>query len=97
MRACARAAGAPPAPERELVPLHADADGALAVGRADGRGAYVCPNQACVESMTAAGGLLTRSLRARVSVPDGLWQAVRDAAGSAPDTDTVPSRCRESV
>jgi hypothetical protein len=29
-------------------------------------------------------GLLSRSLRARVSVPDGLWQAVRSTAGTAP-------------
>jgi predicted RNA-binding protein YlxR (DUF448 family) len=72
------------------VPLHAAADGSLAVGRAGGRGAYVCAKRACVESMTARKGLLTRSLRARVSISDGLWQAVRDAAGSAPDTDTVP-------
>ena len=77
-------------PQRELVPLHAAADGSLAVGRADGRGAYVCAGQACVESMIARRGLLTRSLRARVSISEGLWQAVRDAAGSAPDTDTVP-------
>jgi len=70
-------------PQHELVPLHAGAAGMLAVGRADGRGAYVCPEAACVAAMAARPGLLTRSLRARVSVPDGLWQAVRSAAGSA--------------
>ena len=63
-------------PQHELVPLHVDA-GALAVGRAPGRGAYVCPDEACVAALTARRGLLSRSLRARVSVPDGLWQAVR--------------------
>ncbi len=53
------------------------------VGRSEGRGAYVCPNEACVAELIARQGLLKRSLRARVNVPDGLWQAVRSAAGSA--------------
>ena len=70
-------------PQHELVPLHVDAGGTLAVGRAAGRGAYVCPSEACVAALSGRAGLLSRSLRARVSVPDGLWQAVRSAAGSA--------------
>jgi uncharacterized protein len=70
-------------PQHELVPLHADASGGLAVGRAPGRGAYVCPSEACVTALSARQGLLNRSLRARVSVADGLWQAVRGAAGGA--------------
>ena len=53
------------------------------MGRAAGRGAYVCPNEACVAALIARQGLLNRSLRARVNVPDGLWQAVQSAAGSA--------------
>lgn len=64
-------------PQHELVPLHVADGGVLAVGRASGRGAYVCPDEACVAALTARRGLLSRSLRARVSVPDGLWQAVR--------------------
>ena len=52
-------------------------------GAVTGRGAYVCPNEACVAALIARQGLLRRSLRARVDVPDGLWQAVRSAAGSA--------------
>ena len=70
-------------PQHELVPLHAAADGALAVGRAPGRGAYVCPTEACVAALIARQGLLARSLRARVTVADGLWQAVQSAAGGA--------------
>ena len=58
--------------------------GTLAVGRAAGRGAYVCPSEACVAALSARQGLLNRSLRARVTVPDGLWQAVQSAAGGAP-------------
>ena len=69
-------------PQHELVPLHAAA-GVLAVGRAPGRGAYVCPAEACVAALIARQGLLTRSLRARVAVADGLWQAVQSAAGGA--------------
>jgi uncharacterized protein len=71
-------------PQHELVPLHADAAGALAVGRAPGRGAYVCPDEVCVAALRARRGLLGRSLRARVDVPDGLWQAVQNATGGAP-------------
>jgi predicted RNA-binding protein YlxR (DUF448 family) len=70
-------------PQHELVRLHADAGGTLAVGRAEGRGAYVCPSEECVAQLIARRGLLARSLRARVNVPDGLWQAVQSAAGSA--------------
>ena len=73
-------------PQRELVPLHAAADGSLAVGRADGRGAYVCARQACVESMIARRGLLTRSLRARVSISEGFGKPFGTRAGSAPDS-----------
>jgi len=71
-------------PQHELVPLHASASGTLAVGRAPGRGAWVCPEEACVGALIARQGLLNRSLRARVSVPDALWQAVQSAAGGAP-------------
>jgi uncharacterized protein len=70
-------------PQHELVPLHADANGRLAVGRAPGRGAYVCPDEACVTALSTRRGLVSRSLRARVSVPDGLWQAVLSAVGGA--------------
>jgi len=54
------------------------------VGRAAGRGAYVCPSESCVDALCARRGLLSRSLRARVNVPDGLWQAVQSAAGGTP-------------
>jgi predicted RNA-binding protein YlxR (DUF448 family) len=63
--------------------LRVDGTGALVVARAAGRGAYVCPIEACVVEMTGRRGLLSRSLRARVSVDDGLWQAVQSAAGRA--------------
>jgi predicted RNA-binding protein YlxR (DUF448 family) len=63
--------------------LHVDPDGTLAVGRAPGRGAYVCANEACVAALGNRRGLLSRSLRARVNIADGLWQTVRSAAGSA--------------
>jgi predicted RNA-binding protein YlxR (DUF448 family) len=70
-------------PQHELVPLHADVSCTLVVGRAPGRGAWVCPDEACVAAMIARRGLLSRSLRARVNPPDGLWQAVQSAAGGA--------------
>jgi predicted RNA-binding protein YlxR (DUF448 family) len=70
-------------PQHELVRLHVDEHGALAVGPAPGRGAYVCPEEACTDALRARPGLLARSLRTRPSIPDALWQAVRGAAGGA--------------
>ena len=71
-------------PQHELVPLHADAErqrsSSGAPRGAARRSARARPASA---ALIARSGLLSRSLRARVTVPDGLWQAVQSAAGGA--------------
>jgi predicted RNA-binding protein YlxR (DUF448 family) len=50
--------------------------GELRLGAGDGRGAYVCARESCVEKARRSR-LLARSLRARPSLPDDLWSRVR--------------------
>ena len=63
----------------------------LVVGRAPGRGAYVCPSEACVAALIARQGLLSRSLRARVTRrPTGFGKPSRARRGRTHHPDTVP-------
>ncbi len=50
-------------------------------GRANGRGAYVCRDEACIERATGRGGL-GRALE--TSIPAGLRHELRTAAGLPP-------------
>jgi predicted RNA-binding protein YlxR (DUF448 family) len=59
----------------ELVRLFV-AGGELQLGSGEGRGAYVCPRESCVEKARRSR-LLGRSLRARPPIPDDLWSRVR--------------------
>jgi predicted RNA-binding protein YlxR (DUF448 family) len=52
------------------------AAGELRLGAGDGRGAYVCARESCVEKARRSR-LLGRSLRARPPLPDDLWARVR--------------------
>ncbi|TML99262.1 MAG: YlxR family protein [Actinobacteria bacterium] len=73
MRTCA-GCGAK-APKRDLVRLALEPGGRAVVDRAQrrpGRGAYVHPDDACLQRAARRGGL-ARAFRARVeSAPDGL-------------------------
>ena len=72
--------------------------GALAVGRAPGRGAYVCPSEACVAALSARRGLLSRSLaRARERPRRALASRPERGGGRTGTLIQSHSRCRESV
>jgi predicted RNA-binding protein YlxR (DUF448 family) len=60
------------APKDELVRFVAR-DGALAVGDADGRGAYTCHRLSCFERAVSRNAF-NRTLRRRVEVPPDLSQ-----------------------
>jgi predicted RNA-binding protein YlxR (DUF448 family) len=60
------------APARELVRVRRSADGAIGVGRGDGRGAWLCAppeGRTCLDD-AAARGSLARALRGAVSGAD---------------------------
>jgi predicted RNA-binding protein YlxR (DUF448 family) len=63
------------------VRVSAAADGALRIGAGPGRGAYLCPDAACVER-AAQSRALPRRLRADVRLPDDLAALV--AGGRKP-------------
>jgi predicted RNA-binding protein YlxR (DUF448 family) len=68
-------------PQDELVRLSAGSGDALAVGARSGRGAYLCPDRACVEQAVRKGAI-ARRLRAPVDVPSDLGERVeRGLAG----------------
>ncbi|MCA1690070.1 MAG: YlxR family protein [Actinobacteria bacterium] len=54
------------------------------VGRMGGRGAYICPDPACLDRATRRGGL-ARALRRPVKIaPDALAGALRPTTGAPP-------------
>ena len=57
--------------QRELVRVSVGADGTLRIGAGAGRGAYLCPDAACVERAVQSRAL-PRRLRADVRLPDDL-------------------------
>ena len=58
--------------------LAVGADGMLVLGPGSGRGAYLCPDAACVDAALRTGAL-PRRLRAAVTVPEGLPELVLTA------------------
>lgn len=59
-----------------------ESDGALVVdhkGEMPGRGAYICPDQACVESAFGKKDPFSRALKRKVTLPDatGLWLKIK--------------------
>ena len=91
-------------PQHELVPLHVGATARSSSGAAPGRGAYVCPSEACVAAMTRAPGPaepLAARARERRATGSGKPSGARRGAPRHPDT--VPFQklrkrvCLESV
>jgi hypothetical protein len=85
-------------PKGTLVRLVRSPSGAVAVdagGRAHGRGAYVCPEAACLERALARGRL-THAFRKPSDASPELAQAVRDAA-SRGAANRMPGRRRSDV
>ena len=61
----------------------------------DGRGAYVCVRESCVEKARRSR-LLARSLRARPPIPDDLWSRVRLVSENTPVARIISSYAQEA-
>ena len=73
-------------PQHELVPLHAAATGVLAVGRAEGRGAYVCPTAfMCDSPMDCPNG------QSDDPCSTGPWECVRGFCAREYTTCSAPA------
>lgn len=69
-------------PKKELIRIVRDADGVLSVdrtGKKNGRGAYICPNAACLEKAYKARRL---EKTFEVNVGDDLFDALKDCIAS---------------
>lgn len=69
-------------PKKELIRIVRDAEGVLSVdrtGKKNGRGAYICPNTACLEKAHRARRL---EKTFEVNVGEDLFDALKDCVAS---------------
>jgi predicted RNA-binding protein YlxR (DUF448 family) len=72
-------------PKREMVRVVRRVDGTVAVdptGKASGRGAYVCPNPACLDQARRRGRLERGLELAPGSIGEAVWQALAQAVAA---------------
>jgi len=67
-------------PKAELIKVTKNKDGVIAAGMPEGRGAYVCRDEAC-RSKCVKSRLFHKAFRC--AVPDGVYEVIKNDEGNA--------------